>query len=76
MRVSLLKVDSTLGRLIEEEKKRREELEREVRGKREHLRRGEDSLNGWEGEIQVRERELLMKEERVEKMEREVEGKI
>ena len=76
MKVPLLQVDSTLGRLIQEERDRREELEREVKGKREYLRRVEDGLNGWEGEIRVRERELILKEERVDKLEREYEEKV
>lgn len=57
-----MEVDSSLGKLLEEEKAKRENFSREVKNKREQWVRVEARLNNWEEELRVREKDIEERE--------------
>ena len=68
----MMSTDTTLGKMVEDQKRKVEKWEEEVRGRREEWRMLEDNYGRWEGRIAEREREVEKWEDSVRKMEVEM----
>ena len=61
--------------MVEEEKKKREKFDKEIKEKREWWMTLERGYNKWEEEIRMREKEIGEKEEEKESMRRDMANK-
>ena len=68
-------MDTRLGRILEEERTKREKFNKEVKEKKERWIKLEEECNKWEPELREKDRDLIDREEGIRQMEEELRTK-